>query len=72
LGARAQLSGAIGIAQGGAHGCAWKEDGSVWVGGFHACLLSEGKVVCWGRNYSGQLGNGTTSNDVSAPVAVQF
>jgi alpha-tubulin suppressor-like RCC1 family protein len=37
----------------------------------HACaLLVDGAVVCWGNNYSGQLGDGTT-RDRHAPVKVE-
>jgi alpha-tubulin suppressor-like RCC1 family protein len=37
----------------------------------HTCALrSTGKVDCWGRNFHGQLGIGTTSNQEAAPVLV--
>jgi alpha-tubulin suppressor-like RCC1 family protein/pimeloyl-ACP methyl ester carboxylesterase len=38
-------------------------------GGFHACSLFNGKVLCWGANSYGQLGNGTTTL-AYAPTAV--
>ncbi|MBZ0221106.1 MAG: hypothetical protein K8I01_11825 [Candidatus Methylomirabilis sp.] len=41
---------------------------SVTAGFFHSCAgLDDGRVACWGRNTSGQLGDGT---DFSSPVPV--
>lgn len=34
----------------------------------HACAVAEGKVYCWGKNDTGQLGD-TTRNSNSSPVA---
>ena len=48
------LTNAVAIGAGAAHTCA---------------LLAAGTISCWGKNSSGQLGNGTTTSTL-APVAV--
>ena len=50
-----EVGGITAIAAGSGHNLALKDDGTVWA---------------WGFNYSGQLGNGTTTTDSSTPVQV--
>ncbi len=45
---------------------------AVSTGVMHSCaVMSDNTVWCWGRNSSGELGNGTTT-DSKAPVKVSF
>jgi alpha-tubulin suppressor-like RCC1 family protein len=41
----------------------------ITLGRSHTCVLADGKVVCWGYNFYGQLGDGTTTDRVK-PMAV--
>ena len=46
---------------------------AVAAGGSHTCMrLPDGTVQCWGRNYSGQLGNGDGNlTNSSVPVTAR-
>ena len=39
-------------------------------GGSHTCAVVNDVAYCWGANYDGRLGDGTSGNAKSAPVAV--
>ena len=44
---------------------------AVAAGGYHTCALTgAGAVWCWGGNYYGELGDGTTTSRRDTPVAV--
>lgn len=43
---------------------------AVAAGGTHTCAIVNGGAQCWGDNYSGDVGNGTTSHFKTTPVAV--
>lgn len=46
---------------------------SLTAGGFHTCaLFATPNVQCWGSDDFGQLGDGKTNMDESAPVSVQW
>lgn len=41
-------------------------------GGSHTCVIADGAAFCWGNNDSGEVGNGTSGNDVLSPAAVSL
>jgi alpha-tubulin suppressor-like RCC1 family protein len=44
---------------------------AISAGGDHTCALTtNGGVMCWGDNFRGQLGNGTSGNVSNSPVSV--
>ena len=47
-----------------------KKATKVEVGEYHSCALAGGELYCWGDNYYGQLGNGTSGSDALTPVKV--
>ena len=49
------LTGAVGIALGAGHGCAWRKDGAAF---------------CWGENSAGQLGDGSSTRRTEATPVI--
>jgi alpha-tubulin suppressor-like RCC1 family protein len=43
---------------------------SITVGSNHSCVVADEAAYCWGYNYSGQVGNSSTTAVVNVPVAV--
>ncbi len=45
------------------------DQGTIAAGGRHSCALLAGRVLCWGANDRGQLGDGDVeSHDIPAPI----
>ena len=45
---------------------------AITTGGEHSCALHRnGTISCWGKNYSGQLGNGQSGENAASSVPVQ-
>ncbi|MDH3353283.1 MAG: hypothetical protein OEL87_02445, partial [Nanoarchaeota archaeon] len=46
------------------------KEGSIAAGSYHTCGIraSDSRVLCWGRDLFGQLGDGTTGNDQNSPT----
>ena len=45
---------------------------AITAGGLHTCaILDDGSVSCWGSNWDGQLGDGTTT-DRTTPTAIEI
>lgn len=43
---------------------------AISAGNDHACALQSGRVLCWGQNFNGQVGDGGTSNSRLVPRPV--
>lgn len=43
---------------------------SISIGQYHSCAIAGGAVYCWGWNNHGQIGDGTTTANMTKPVAV--
>ena len=51
--------------------CVPESTASIAVGDSHACARrTDGSVVCWGRNNTGQIGDGTTTSPRAWPTSV--
>ncbi len=44
---------------------------SVSTGRFHTCAIQAGKLYCWGHNFYGQIGDGTTTSPRKKPKLVK-
>jgi alpha-tubulin suppressor-like RCC1 family protein len=60
-----------GVPTGGQTGLLVPATPAIALGSNHTCALaSDGTVKCWGSNFSGQIGDGTTTSAYLAPTAV--